>query len=329
MAEHSPTFYVLHGPDEFSLRALVDDMRRRMGDPATAELNTTRFDGKSATAAEVLASARAIPFLSDKRLVIVEGLLIWLGRRGAGKAGKEQLDLLCEQLPDLPEWSRVVFAEPDALPEDHPVLALARKSRNGFHKLFEAPANATSWIVNRARTVYDTPIEQAAAAMLAEAIEQDLRAADSELAKLAAYVNGERPITARDVALLTTYAAEPEVFAMVDALGRRDGTVALRLLHRLLDNDDPLRLFGMVVRQFRLLILAREYLNGGGSPKEVGKAIGVHPFVGGKLAAQVGQFSLDQLEAIYRLLLELDADIKTGKMTDVLALDTLIARVAS
>jgi len=35
------------------------------------------------------------------------------------------------------------------------------------------------------------------------------------------------------------------------------------------------------------------------------------------------------LEAIYRLLLELDADIKTGKMTDVLALDTLIARVAS
>lgn len=330
MADRIPTFYLLHGPDEFSRRAYLDSMRRKMGDPTTAELNTVVLDGKSASAAEVLASARAIPFLSDKRLVIVDGMLTWLARRGAGKTGKVQLDLLCEQLPTLPDWARVVFIEPETLPEKHPILELVRTTRGGFQKLFEAPRDATAWIENQARTVYGATIETSAARALAAVIEHDLRAADSELAKLAAYVNGERPITEADVSLLTAYAAEPDVFVMVDALGRRDSAAALRLLHRLLAGDDPLRLFGMIVRQFRLLILAREYLNTGGSaqPRDMSKAIGVHPYVAEKLAGQVRQFTLDQLESIYHSLLEADVGIKTGKVDGVLALDMLVAGLA-
>lgn len=329
MADRSATFYILHGTDEYSLHLAVDNMRGQMGDPTTAELNTTRFDGKSASAAEVLAAARAIPFLSDKRLVIVDGMLTWCARRSAGKTGKAQLDLLCDQLPSLPDWARLVFAEPDALPDKHPVLELARSSRAGFHKLFEAPPDATRWIESHARSAYGVTIENAAARALSAVIGRDLRAADSELAKLAAYVAGERPITETDVALLTTYVAEPDVFAMVDALGRRDSAAALRLLHRLLRDDDPLRLFGMVVRQFRLLILAREHLNAGGTPKELSKAIGVHPFVAEKLAGQVRQFTLDQLESIYHSLLETDVGIKTGKVDGVLAMDILVAGLAS
>ena len=129
--------------------------------------------------------------------------------------------------------------------------------------------------------------------------------------------------------LLTSYVSEANVFEMVDAIGKRDGATASRLLHRLLDQNDPLQLFGMIIRQFRLLILAREFLNEGGSPKEIGKAIGVHPFVGEKLAGQVKSFTLEQLETIYHHLLDTDIGIKTGKVEDVLALDLLIAGVAS
>jgi DNA polymerase-3 subunit delta len=131
------------------------------------------------------------------------------------------------------------------------------------------------------------------------------------------------------VALLTTYVSEASVFEMVDAIGRRDGATAARLLHRLLEHDDPLQLFGMMIRQFRLLIQAREFLNEGGSPKEIGKAIGVHPFVGEKLAEQTKSFSLEQLETIYHHLLETDLGIKTGKVESELALDLLIAGVSS
>lgn len=328
MSQRTPTFYVLHGTDEFSRRAQVDAMRASMGDPATADLNLTVLDGKSVSAAEVLSAARSMPFLSDKRLVIVEGMIEWLSRRNAGKAAKADLALLVDGLASLPESTRLVFVENVALSERNAVLKAAKSVAGGFHKLFEPPRNPTRWITTQASEVYDAEIETPAAMALAEVIGSDLRAADSELAKLAAYVNGARPITERDVALLTSYVAEADIFQMVDALGRRDGKTALRLLHRLLENGDPLQLYGMIVRQFRLLILAREHLNGGGTPKQIGKAIGVHPFVGEKLAGQVRSFSLDQLETIYHALLDTDIAIKTGKVDGVLALDLLIAGIA-
>ncbi|MBN1565433.1 MAG: DNA polymerase III subunit delta, partial [Anaerolineae bacterium] len=113
-----------------------------------------------------------------------------------------------------------------------------------------------------------------------------------------------------------------------DALGRRDGKTASHLLHRLLEDGEALQLFGMMIRQFRLLIQAREYINAGGNPKGIGKAIGVHPFVGEKLGTQVRAFSLEHLEKIYHFLLDTDIAIKTGKVDDILALDLLIASIA-
>jgi DNA polymerase-3 subunit delta len=329
MSRRTPTFYVFHGTDEFSCRAQLQAMRAQMGDPATAELNTAVLDGKQASAADVLSAARAIPFLSDKRLVIVEEMLSWLTRKGAGASGKAELERLADGLTNLPDWARIVFVEYQKLSDRNPILNLARTEPGGYHKEFNPPRNPVQWIVTHAREQYGAEIERRAATALAAVIGEDLRAADSEIAKLSAYVNGARPIIEADVALLTPYVSEANVFEMVDAIGKRDGATASRLLHRLLDQNDPLQLFGMIIRQFRLLILAREYLNEGGSPREIGKAIGVHPFVGEKLADQVKSFSLDQLETIYHFVLETDIGIKTGKVDSELALVLLIAGVSS
>lgn len=329
MASRTPTFYVLHGSDEYSLRGQVQAMRAQMGDPTTAEMNTTVLDGKNTSAAGVLSAARAMPFLSDKRLVIVEGMLSWLARKGAGKAAKAELGELAAGLDDLPPHARVVFVETETLSDRNPIVIAAKTLSGGYHKLFNPPPSVGAWIRGHAREVYGVEIEPQAVAALEAAIDKDLRAADNEIAKLATYVNGERPITVGDLKLLTTYSAEPDVFAMVDAIGRRDGETALRLIHRLLKQDEPLRLFGMIVRQFRLLILAREHLNAGGAPTSLSQAIGVHPFVAKKLTEQVRAFSIDQLEAIYRYLLDTDLAIKTGKVEGALALDLLIAGVAS
>ena len=332
MSRSAPTFYVLHGPDEFTSRAQLQAMRAQMGAAGTAELNITVFDGKNTTAADVLAAARAIPFLSDKRLIIVEGMLSWLTRRGAGQAARDDLATLAEGLADLPPWARVVFVESVTLPDGNPVLKLARTAPGGFHKTFDPPRNQASaarWIADHARSAYGAEIAPEAAAALAAVTGDDLRAADSELSKLATYTGGERPIGEEDVALLTPYVAEASIFEMVDALGRRDGATATRLLHRLLDDGEPLPIFGMIVRQFRLLIMAREFLNEGGSPRQAGSALGVHSFVGEKVAAQARAFTQEHLEAIYRHLLDTDVAIKTGKVDAGLALDLLIAGIAS
>jgi DNA polymerase-3 subunit delta len=157
----------------------------------------------------------------------------------------------------------------------------------------------------------------------------DLRRADNELVKLVSYVGTERSINESDVTLLTPYVAEANMFEMVDALAEGKGKVAIALVHRLLEQDaDVFGLYGMIIRQFRLLLLAKEHLSDGGSPKDIASSIGVHPYVAEKLAKQSRSFTVEQLETVYRALHDYDFKMKTGQIEPLLALDLLIAGLA-
>jgi len=82
----------------------------------------------------------------------------------------------------------------------------------------------------------------------------------------------------------------------------------------------------MIVRQFRLLLLAREVLDQGGSAKDVQARLKLRSsFEAGKIAEQARRFSLQTLEGVYRGLLGIDEAIKTGRIEDEVALDGLVA----
>jgi DNA polymerase-3 subunit delta len=122
--------------------------------------------------------------------------------------------------------------------------------------------------------------------------------------------------------------SQQSVFDFVDALSNGNGKAAQHLLHRLLETEDLFALWGMVVRQFRLLIQAREILDGRGNKDDVARALGVHPFVAEKTTQQAARFSIESLESIYRKLLRIDEGVKTSQMTLDLALDTLVMELS-
>jgi DNA polymerase-3 subunit delta len=184
----------------------------------------------------------------------------------------------------------------------------------------------TGWIVNETKSQGGT-IEPAAAARLAEMVGVNTRQAGQEIAKLLAYVNWERQVRVQDVEAVSIVTAEESIFDFVDSLSSGDGKSAQHLLHRLLENDDAFSLWGMVIRQFRLLLLAREVLDSRGGKEEVAQALGVHPFVAEKTAGQARRFTLPVLEQIYHRLLEIDEGAKTGQVTLDLALDTFVVEL--
>lgn len=324
MAKKTPTFYVFHGEDEYSIHAQVKKLRDQMGD----DLNISEFHDPKTPVAELLSAAQAMPFLSDKRLVIAHDVLSTLGKRGAGDTAKEQLERLVRDLPQLPESARLVFVESSTLSQHHAVVKLIGEDPSGYIKAFNAPQNLMNWIQKRAQA-YGVSIHGRAAQALASVIEQDLRRADNELDKLAAYVGEGGAILEEHVALLTPYVPETNIFDMVDAIGQRNGKTAIQLLHRKLDVDevDPFQVFGMVVRQFRLLLQAREIVDDGGNSTTISETLQLHPYPAKKLAEQVRGFSLQQLEAIYENLLNTDVAVKTGKVDMVTGLDLFVAGV--
>ncbi len=132
-----------------------------------------------------------------------------------------------------------------------------------------------------------------------------------------------------DVAELTAQGGEADLFAMMDAIAEGNARLAQNLLHRLLEEEDELSLFGMIVRQFRLLLLARELLDEGKGVADFLQAgISTSQFVAEKSLRQARRFSMAQLEEIYRTLYEMDGAVKTSNTDLPTALDTFIVALA-
>jgi DNA polymerase-3 subunit delta len=332
-------FYILHGDNEFEISERLADFKQKVGDESLRDLNITVLDGRKTTLSEMQHAADAIPFLADKRLVIVDGLLTRLASRKAkgsdeaasSGSAKDFLDGLIDYVPTLPDTTRLVFVEFQSLSAKHQLIKLAerQKGRTVIECKQPAVGELPHWIIDRTKKRGGS-IEPGAAQRLAALIGGDLRRLDSEINKLITYVNAERAITAKDVDLLVSDASTSSVFDLVDALGKRDGKRAAHELHHLLDQgENPLGLLAMIVRQYRLLILVKELQTQQMSPDAMAKELKQHPFVIRKLNEQARNYrDITQLETIYRRLLDIETEIKTGQTSDVLALDLLVAGVA-
>lgn len=329
----APTVYILHGDDELAITRFIADLEGRLGDPGTAAMNTTRLDGNTFNLNELIRVTAAMPFLAKRRLVVLENFL------GRVKDKPEQ-EAFKAALAKVPETTALVLVERKPLVEErerrkgkeHWLEKWAKEAgERAFLKEFNPPKGyqLIVWIQEQARKA-GGEITQDAAKELAGLVNENPRQAEQEIHKLLAYVNYQRAVEIDDVQNLTIDSSQGDIFAMVDALSVQDGRKALQVLHKLLEEDDPQRIFPMIVRQFRLMIKAREVLDEYGPGANFAKLMDEKSsYVADKAARQAIQFSLPALEAVYHRLLEIDEALKTSQVEGDIALDTLVASFTS
>ena len=320
-----PNIYFFFGNDEFAITRRLKDFESDFTDPTSADMNTARLDARSASDNDLNNAVNAMPFLAKRRLVLLSNPSAKYNNAPSRKKFLEYI----EKAPDTTRLIMYESVEPrDA--EKHWLVKWAEKNDKLIQsKAFMLPRlkDMTGWIVNETKN-QGGQIEPRAAEMLKDMVGVDTRQAGMEISKLLAYVNWARQIKVTDVEAVCIVTSQQSVFDFVDALSNGNGKSAQHLLHRLLETEEPFTLWGMVVRQFRLLIQAREILDGRGNKDDVARALGVHPFVAEKTAGQAAHFSIESLEAIYHRLLKIDEGVKTGQLTLELAMDTLVVELA-
>jgi DNA polymerase-3 subunit delta len=313
-------FYVFHGDDSHSQRETLAEIESRLGDATMVDLNTNHLRGRDLAISELLHACNSVPFLAEKRLVIIEDLLL---------SEPPFLEGLQEYLPNLPDTTRLVLLESKEISKSHPIVLLATNEETGYVKSFIRPVGLTleRWI-RRKVSDGDGSISSRAVHLLAINVGNDLDLLDQEIEKLLLYKNGES-IEPEDVTLLCPYVAEASIFDLVDAMGNRNGKIAAQILRKKLDEGtDPSFLFAMVVRQFRLLIQTKELAQLGCQQSEIANRLNIHGFVAGKVMQQSHNFDSAQLEEIYAHLLEIDVGAKTGRTELITELSLLVAGVA-
>ncbi len=326
-----PVVYIFHGDDPFAIRRYVEVMISQMGDPTIADMNITRLDGRQAIDDELRSAANAMPFLAERRLVIVTHPFVRLTTDDSRRRFLGLLDglppstalvLMVDDVLERKKWKSL-----PALDSNWMRKWLRAAGGRGYYSLCQLPPlhEMAEWIRKEARS-QGGQFSQGAALALVTHVGNDTQMASLEIDKLLTYVDKTRPVEVEDVEELTAQAGQADVFAMVDAMAVGDTRQALGLLHRLFETQEPLSLFGMITRQFRLLLQARELMDEGRASQLVSE-LHIHPYVAEKLSGQARRFQLDQLEVIYHRLLLVDEAMKTSQMPSDLALDTFVAEL--
>jgi DNA polymerase III subunit delta len=314
--------YILHGENELQRQEALSAIIERSGlSPDLRNMNTEVLADAALTPGRLRQAFGAFPFLGDVRIVIV--------RDGLGKARGQGAEELVATLVDVPPTTWLIFDEGQSLSLKHPALAQATTLKAEVqHFALPNARELPAWIIQRAQA-YGGRIDGRAAALLAQNIGSNLRLLDQEIRKLLLYTGDRKDIRSEDVQVMVPYVQSADViFQMVDAVGQRDAREAASYLHRLLEvGEHPLSIFGMVVRQFRLLIQVRWLSDRRYTQQQILSRLKLHPFVARKIQAQSDQFNPVQLRAAYRLLMETDLAIKHGEMPAESALDLLVAQL--
>jgi DNA polymerase-3 subunit delta len=341
--------YLFLNADEYLVSGRLAELKAALGDPELASLNIAEL-GPPLDPVRLLAEASLMPFLAEKRLLIVRGYLDNLDKRMAasklpgGAAFQEAADLLA-RLPTAPDTCDLVFID-SAVDKrrglykgivvsahgqsERKVPGLESLAKTKAIQLVDLPtpdAKALpAWVQQHARD-HKIAIQPDAAALLAAFVGRNLRQLDNELQKLSLYAHG-RAVSAQDVRAMVADASEEMMWNLTDGLCQRNAKKAMQALRELRRGDQhPLALLSAIVRQYRLLIQVKTMVDKGvRATDQIAAAIGEKKstFPVEKAQKLVGLYSFAELDAIMDRLLETDMAMKTGEDQDTV-IDVLVA----
>ena len=314
------------GDDGFTLHEQVVALRRAHNRDGGLDTNTMRMDGRALKPADFIAVVGAAPFLSDYRLVRVDGLGARLAGGGRRRSAGEWDDLE-SMLAGIPPTTILLFVD-GPLPETNPLRRAV--AERGEVRVFQPPrANALpAWLRARAQKqgVQMTP---AAERLLLRQLGADLWALAVELDKLAVYA-GDAPLDEHAVAALTPVNRTASIWNLVDAVAEGRTGLALQALHTLRQSESTPYLLGMLARQFRLITVAREVLGTGGGVSELRDQLTLAPYPAQKSLTQARRFPQALADAALRRVLACEVAIqryrrgRPGGLREEVALDLLV-----
>jgi DNA polymerase-3 subunit delta len=310
--------YLIYGSEELLLARAEKRLRDRLAAVADLDFNMETFDGDSSSAADIVNAANTMPFMSERRLVVVHDV--------------DKLDTAA--LEALAAYAK------DPAPYTCLVLVATKVAKNS--KLYRAAAStgvAYEYVAPKrseyAREVvkllreHGKSITSHAAERLVEMVGRDLRRLDAEIDKLTAFTGDAAEVTVADVEAVASASGTASVFELTDAVGERDTVRALRLLSRLLGSGEaPFGLLAMLARHVRGLIGARALAARGTGPDAMAPELGMAPWQARNVAKQASRWEPAELSRALLGLAAAEEEMKTSPTDAGLVIERWIISTA-
>jgi len=333
-----PPAVLLLGPEAYERRRIKEAFTG-----AFPEGTVAQHDLVELSLTEILDDARALSLFVSERLIWVVNAEAALPRgrsdeeepesAGSASDGSTLAAYLKDPTPGVAmvfEATRFDFEGDDKRKQDR-----VRKFYASIPDVVELRRFASHEARNEAESLARRAgfrIDPAALDLLVEALGADMARIAVEIEKLALYA-GTRAVTVEDIASLVPDARATTIFALVNALGRRDRTRALEILDTLTREGEYLPLaLTFLSTQFRLALAAREA--GLKSAQQIqGHFTRMGVPMWGSRADQVYQtlskFGKPQLERAMNLIFEADRGLRDARPDDRVIMEQFVLKLTA
>lgn len=331
--------YLFYGEEYY----LIDELIRRLKEGYVAtgleNLNYISLEGKELSFDKLVNACETLPFMADKKIVVVRDFPLLKGEEGKGFEGfmdRQNKKRLADYIKGLEDYICLVFAEKEAkirrnnflyraIDRVGDVVELKKLSGLDLDRWVEGQFKRRKKRISRGNTRYF--IDKSAYFGLNQ--EKNLYDLENEISKLANYSSDEE-IDRETMDFVMVDSLEMNIFNLLDSISGRDGARAIRLFNEMYASNEPvLIILHMIVRQFRNMLQIRSLKARGYTEGDIREKVKLSHYEFSKVARQANNFSMDQLEMALFHCLEADRSIKTGACQDRLALELLITKLSA
>ncbi len=288
---------LIYGKDTYRSRERLNEIRESYNLKNKSGMNERFLDGKNLSFEEFRNEILGLSFFNEKKLIIVQNVF-------SNRYLREEIAKSVFETENI-----IIFHEEGkVLKKDILYKFLIKvKAKIEEYNLLER-RDLEAWVKKEVLKNKGT-ITQEAVGLLCDYIQSDLWRQKNEIQKLIAYNNN---IDEKSVKLLVNINVELDIFKTVNAIARNDKANAIKLIRKHLEKGEAVfPMLALIARQFKLML--------------VYKVDGKAGFYG--LSSLAQKFSIEDLKRIYAKILEIDSKIKTGKIDEKMAIETLILEI--
>lgn len=317
--------YIFCGIDDELIKEGIEEIKKIVVPEGMEDLNYKKIDGLNTSMDEIVNACETIPFMADKRLVLVSRADFL--RDKTDSTGTKIYNDMKEYLKNVPPDTVLILyyvfndkretAKKNkklmALDKITTIVHFDKLKRDRFIKKVEGIFNENGKNIGKIELRY-----------FCEKVQNNFNIIKLEVDKLIDYTYG-REITKKDIDKLLPASSEDDVFDLVDLISQRKIEKAIDIMDELLFKaDQHMLIVTSIENQFKRLYEIKVGMKNGKRVNDFVSEFHIPAFVCEKLMNLSGRFSLRQLEGLIKLCVETEGKLKSSGVDKTMELELLL-----
>ena len=307
--------YLLYGEEAYLKKQYRDRLTKAVL-PEGETVNYAHYEGKGINVPEIIDLAETMPFFAEKRLILMEDSGWFKGGSGA--------DEMSAYIENIPDTTCLLFVETEVDKRSRMYKAVKKYGHIAEMERQDS-AQLARWaagiLAKNGKKITTRTMEY-----FLGKTGDDMENITSELDKVISYTLGRDVITEEDIDAVCITQVTNKIFDMIAAIANRQTRKAMDLYEDLLTLKEPsMRILFLIARQFNQILQVKELMGRGMDKSTISSKLKIQPFVTGKIMVQAKTFTKEQILSYVNLCVDAEESVKTGKLSDRLAVELLIA----